>query len=215
MQMRSSITKIACSLIVFTSFCWGVAANAKDLGNSGNVYPIAERDAAQEIEARAKQVNWKKEMSKVKPENYRPEHMTSLPRASKNRVFNVDMTYTLEMDVPDGRGGVLYPKGYSFNPLDYISFPKTLVVIDGEDKEQVEWFRQSLYVGRPDVMFMLTAGSYVDLGKNLRRPVFYADSRIVEKFKLQAVPSVVKQAGRFMEVKEIDVKHPKKNTLNK
>jgi conjugal transfer pilus assembly protein TraW len=26
---------------------------------------------------------------------------------------------------------VLYPKGYSFNPLDYVSYPGVLVVIDG------------------------------------------------------------------------------------
>jgi len=26
------------------------------------------------------------------------------------------MTYTTEIDVPDGKGGVLYPKGYTFNP---------------------------------------------------------------------------------------------------
>jgi conjugal transfer pilus assembly protein TraW len=214
--MRSSILGIACSFVIFfCSFIGGICAYAKDLGYAGNIYPIAERDAAQEIEARAKQVNWKKEMSKAKPENYRPEHMTSLPRATKERAFNVDMSYTLEMDVPDGRGGVLYPKGYSFNPLDSVTYPKTLVVIDGEDKEQVEWFRRSSYVGRPDVMFLLTAGSYVDLSKNLRRPVFYADSRIVEKFKLQAVPSVIKQTGRFMEVREIDVKRPKKNKLDK
>ena len=117
----------------------------------------------------------------------------------------MDMTYTLQIDVPDGRGGVLYPKGYTFNPLNYISFTRTLVVINGNDPDQVKWFAASEYKGRVDVMLLLTEGRYGRLGKKLDVPLFYADSQIVERLHLAAVPSVVKQEGKEMVVSEIAV----------
>lgn len=183
------------------------AAHAGNLGTVGATYSIAERDALVEIEGRARSVDWGKVMKRKSIEEYDgPQDHVSLPRAARDRTFQVDMTWTLQMDIPDGKGGILYPKGYTFNPLDYVAFAKTLVVINGNDPEQVRWFAASEYKGRIDVMLLLTEGQYGRLGKKLDVPLFYADSRIVERLRLVAVPSVVKQEGRTMVVKEIEVR---------
>lgn len=180
------------------------SAQAKELGTFGMTYRIAERDALAEIEERAKQVDWHKVLDKRKVENFQgPPDRVRLPRAKRNRSFPVDMTYTTEIDVPDGKGGILYPKGYTFNPLDYVTYPKTLVVIDGTDPEQVKWFAASEYDKRLDVTLLLTRGSFGAVSKRISRPLFYADRKIVERLKLQAVPSVVRQRGRIMEVTEV------------
>ena len=180
------------------------SAQAKELGTFGMTYRIAERDALAEIEERAKQVDWHKVLDKRKVENFQgPPDRVRLPRAKRNRNFPVDMTYTTEIDVPDGKGGILYPKGYTFNPLDYVTYPKTLVVIDGADAEQVKWFAASEYDKRLDVTLLLTEGSFGAVSKKISRPLFYADRKIVERLKLQAVPSVVRQKGRMMEVTEV------------
>lgn len=180
------------------------SAQAKELGTFGMTYWIAERDALAEIEERAKQVDWHKVLDKRKVENFQgPPDRVRLPRAKRNRSFPVDMTYTTEIDVPDGKGGILYPKGYTFNPLDYVTYPKTLVVIDGTDPEQVKWFATSEYDKRIDVTLLLTGGSFGAVSKRISRPLFYADRKIVERLKLQAVPSVVRQKGRIMEVTEV------------
>jgi conjugal transfer pilus assembly protein TraW len=176
-----------------------------DLGVVGKVYPIRERDALAEIEDRARKVDWQKTFSSIKPRKYRPKEAVSLPAANKGRTYLVDMTYTLEMDIPDDKGNILYPKGYSFNPLDYVRFGKTLVVINGDDRRQIEWFRESPYAERYDVMLLITDGVVFGLGEKLKRSVYYADARIVERFNIQAVPSIVKQKGRMMEVEEIRV----------
>jgi conjugal transfer pilus assembly protein TraW len=182
------------------------AANAKELGTVGATYAIAEKDALVEIEQKAKSIDWSKVIKRKPIEEYSgPEAGVRLPSADRDRSFPVDMTYTLQIDVPDGKGGVLYPKGYTFNPLDYISFTRTLVVINGNDQEQVKWFAASEYRGRVDVMLLLTEGHYGRLGKKLAVPLFYADSQIVERLHLAAVPSVVKQEGTEMVVREIAV----------
>lgn len=179
---------------------------ARDLGTVGRVYPVVERSAVDEIKERAARVDWKKHLEKIKPENYRPERRVYLPRATKQTVRLVDMTYTLDMDIPDGKGGILYPRGYMFNPLDYVSYPRTLVLINAEDKGQVKWFSTSAYAHRFDVVLLITDGAFVDVTKKMQRPVYYADARIADKFKIKALPSVVKQSGRVMEVTEYVVK---------
>lgn len=193
-----------------------LSVQAKDIGTFGMTYRIAERDALAEIEERARQVDWRKVLDKRKVENFQgPPDRVRLPRTKRNRSFPVDMTYTTEIDVPDGKGGILYPKGYTFNPLDYVTYPKTLVVIDGTDPELVKWFAASEYDKRLDVMLLLTEGSFGSVSKKISRPLFYADRKIVERLKLQAVPSVVRQKGRAMEVLEIFIPPVSGNTIRR
>lgn len=197
MIMRTGLAAIALLMCA-------LSVQAKDIGTFGMTYRIAERDALAEIEERARQVDWHKVLDKRKVENFQgPPDRVRLPRVKRNRSFPVDMTYTTEIDVPDGKGGILYPKGYTFNPLDYVTYPKTLVVIDGTDPEQVKWFAASEYDKRLDVTLLLTEGSFGSVSKKISRPLFYADRKMVDRFKLKAVPSVIRQNGRFIEVAEV------------
>ena len=197
--MKARSVPIVIALMLCT-----VPVQAKVLGTFGMTYRIAEQDALAEIEERARQVDWNKILDKRKVENYQgPPDRLSLPRAKRNRSFPVDMTYTTEIDVPDGKGWILYPKGFTFNPLEYVTYPKTLVVIDGSDSEQVKWLAASEYDKRLDVTLLLTEGMYGAVAKRVSRPVFYANRKIIERFKLKAVPSIIRQMDRAMEVTEV------------
>jgi conjugal transfer pilus assembly protein TraW len=179
------------------------------LGTYGATYRIAEKDALAEIEGRAAQVEWGRILDRKKLENYQgPPDRGSLPRAKRSRTFLVDMSFTTGIDVPDGRGGIVYPRGYSFNPLDYVTYPRTLVVINGSDPEQVRWFRSSEYSRRLDVTLLLTGGRFGPLSTTLDRPLFYADRRITERFRLTALPAIIRQKGRMMAVTETAVHSP-------
>ena len=178
---------------------------ARILGTFGKTYPIVERDALEEIQDRAAQINWKSELDRIRPENFRPQGLPELPRAGEDRSFLVDMTYTLEFDIPDGKGGTLYPKGYRFNPLDYLSFNQTLVVFDGDDPLQVAWLRSSGLLSKNDTVLLLSRGSFVDVGKGLNRLVYYATPQMIDRFHLRATPSVVRRRDKLMEIQEIRV----------
>ena len=198
------------SLAVLLALSVTSTAFAHDLGVVGKVYPIKERDALEEIEERAAKLDWAKESAKVKPERYRPQNSRSLPRATKDRSFLVDVTYTLSNDIPDGNGGILYPEGFTLNPLDYVPW-SPMVVLNGEDKAQVEWFKASEYAKRIDVTLAITEGPFVDLREKLGRKVFYSDQRIVDRFNLVAVPAVISQSGKMILVEEYDVRPKKKH----
>lgn len=178
---------------------------AKTLGTVGRVYAIAEPDALVEIEERARDVDWTSILNKEKPEDFRPTTLVRLPRVRHERSFLVDMTYTLDFDVPDGRGGLLYPKGFRFNPLDYVPFNQTLVVVDGDDPIQRAWLQASPLVNEANTVILLSQGAFSQISTSLGRAVFYADRRIIERFNLRAVPSVITRRDRLMEVKEIEI----------
>jgi len=205
-MFRTTTTILAISLAVLTT----VQAGAKDLGTYGAVYPIAEPDALYELKAKAAKVDWRKLFNRDrmtgKIRGYRPKDLLKLPVARHDRAFLVDMTYTLDRDIPDGKGGILYQKGYTFNPLDYIGFNRALVIIDGSDRKQVEWFQRSPWRKDMNAMLLLSGGSWSKIGERLKRPVFYADRLMVTRLKLQAVPSVAVRTGRFMEVREYAVR---------
>ena len=193
-------------LVMLTLLSVVVSAEARILGTYGATYPVAERDALEEIQERARQVDWQKVLDRRKLDSYQgPPDRGSLPRAKRERTFAVDLTYTVEMDVPDGKGSILYPRGYTFNPLDYVVYPKTVVVINGNDPEQVQWFATSEYATRLDVTLLLTEGRHTVVAKRLQRPLFYADRKIIDRLRLKAVPSLVRQKGRMMDVTEVFV----------
>jgi len=191
-------------------FLVSAPVSGRDLGRYGAVYPIVEPDALAEMKRKAARVDWGKYLDREKMarkiREYKPKDLAKLPAARRERAFLADMSYTLDMDIPDGKGGILYPKGYTFNPLDYVNLERTLVIINGNDKRQVEWFRKSPWNKDMNAMLLLTDGSYYTLGERLKRPVFYADRLLVTRLKLQAVPSVAVQKGRFIEVREYEVR---------
>ena len=195
----------ALALFVLVLSSPGYAA-IHDLGIFGRTYPILEKDAVEELKSRAAAVDWGKVFNPEKMgkaiRDYKPD-TRDLPTTLESRNRLVDISYSLEIDIPDGKGGVLYPRGYTFNPLAYVKFSKTLVVINGDDPIQVEWFLTTDYAEAFDTVLLITDGSYFDLAQKLKRQVFYATARIIDRLQLRAVPTVARQSGTYMEISEI------------
>ena len=174
--------------------------------SEGRLYEIAEQDAIEEIKAKAATVDWKKHFNREEKEKrlkeFKPPNLLKLPEARKDNTYYVDMTYTLDIDIPDGKGGILYPKGYRFNPLDYMNYNGTIVVINGNKKNHIEWFKKSGLTENIRVKLLITDGNYYTIAQTLKRPVFYALKEIVERFQLKHIPCVVSQYNKTMQVKE-------------
>jgi conjugal transfer pilus assembly protein TraW len=211
-----SITVISAVVFVLTT-CG--PAFAKTVGRSGNIYRIAEPDALKELEDKAASTDLKERIKKEETtrriERYRPSTAVSLPSAKKDRTSLVDMSYKLDFDIPDGKGGVLYPKGFIFNPLDYIPFSRTIVVLNGAAENEVDWFTASKYYKRADVILLITDGTWKDLMGRFKRNVFYLTEPVATRFRVSATPSIiVKKDNKYMEVREIHVPE-KKDSKNR
>ncbi len=181
--------------------------SAKNLGQIGMVYPIVEPDALKEIKEKAAAVDWNAYINSVKSKipNFKPTNVKKLKTAKKDRIFTVDPTYTLEYNIVDHRGNIVYPKGYTFNPLDYVHYPNKIVVINGANEKQVNWFTNLPFAKNINTVLLISDGSYEKLSKKLKRPVFYLTENIANRLKIEAVPSIIQQKGNLLEVKEINV----------
>jgi len=180
---------------------------AKNLGVHGKTYNVAEPDVLAEIRKQVSKVNWEKIIDKKKllnsAKNYKPVNLKKMKTAKKQRTFAVDMTYTLDFNITDAQGSIIYPAGYRFNPLDYINYTKTLIVINAAMPKQVEWLISSGYAKDINAMVLITDGSYYDISKRLKRPVYFANAELIEKFQVGAVPAVIRQHGNMMHVTEV------------
>lgn len=178
----------------------------------GRTYDIAEPDSITEMKKHAAKVDMRRHQEEKREivKRFQPKNISLLPRAREGRSYLVDMTYTLDRNIPNGKGGILYPKGYKFNPLEYITYHSILVVINPEDKAQVQWFEKSSYANDFRVKLLLAGGSWYKAAKRLKRDVFYLIDPITTRFHLENAPCVISQKGAMMEVKEIDVTNGKK-----
>ena len=192
---------MACCLILTTV---GVAwAESKDLGRFGKVYPITEPNLIEELKNRTPKID----LNKIRQEHerYQPSNMVKLPKARQGDSFLVDMTYTLDRDVTDAEGNVLYKKGVTINPMTHANFNGGLVVIDGSDRGQVEWFKATPYFRNKRALLLISDGFASQLVKELERPVYYLTTDIQARLKLRSVPSVVVSKGDKLTVKEVNI----------
>jgi len=190
-----------------------LAINSSEiLGSFGATYSIVEPDALEEIERRVSSIDWNKRFIEPLREQYkiyRPSDVVSLPNAKLDRTFETDPTYTIEYDIPDGKGGVVYPAGYTYNPLKYFSLPNILVVINAEDEDQLGWLGESGFLDDPRTTLLITEGSANELTSQLKRPVYYLTLNLAKRLSVKSVPSVIKQTGSVFRIKEVYVKkHP-------
>ena len=120
--------------------------------------------------------------------------MSEEPDAGADRVRSVVPFYTLEFDItlPDGK--TLYPKGFTFNPLTYVTLPQRLVVVHPRD---LGW---ALRNARASDFILLSAlgsqnGDAIDLSEKTGRPIYILEERVKQRFGLTVAPVIVEQSG--------------------
>jgi conjugal transfer pilus assembly protein TraW len=161
----------------------------------GRTWPIAEPDAMAEIEARAARAP--SLASRLGPRSsWSALQAAGLAQARAARVRSIVPFYTVEEDIrlPDGR--LLYPKGFTFNPLDYVSLPQRLVIVHPRD---LGW---ALKQARFTDFILLTAGDALDLTERSGRPLFILEERVKERLGLTVAPVIVAQQGKKLVLTE-------------
>ncbi|MGB3222838.1 MAG: hypothetical protein WBB23_08550 [Desulforhopalus sp.] len=201
--MNCKISLLFPTIFIVFGACpvFGVVTN---LGVVGEVYQVVEPDIAVELRQQAiekNQIDEDEFLERVK--TYQPEDLHHLPRATEDRTFLVDTTYTLDQELVDGNGKVIYPRGFTFNPLDYVSFPGGLLVIDWDDPSQIKWFRKTPYATDHRVRLLLAGGYAYKAIEQLKRSVFYLTDEIAERLQLVAAPSLILQKDNILQVHEI------------
>jgi len=189
-------------------------AQARDYGQHGAVFPIVENDLLEQIRTRLATMEKSGETARLNDELRRrtvarvnrPEPVAGLARADAPRRWTIDPTVTLGADIRSARGELIHAAGTRINPLDSVALRSELVFLDGDDPEQLAWA-----LGRKEpAKLILVKGAPLELMRARQRR-FYFDQggRLTGHFKVRAVPAVVRQRGRQLEVSEIALSRKK------
>ncbi|MCP3732754.1 conjugal transfer protein TraW [Sphingomonas sp. MG17] len=177
----------------------GAAASPAQPGSTatiGRTWPIAEPDAMAEIAARV--ARQPKDMAaQFGPRsNWSALRAAALGIAPADRTRDVVPFYTLDTEIrlPDGK--LLYPKGFSFNPLAYVKLPQRLVIAHPRD---LGW---ALAAARPADFVIVTAGDAIELSERTGRAIYILEERMKDRLGLTVAPVIVAQAGQKLVLTE-------------
>lgn len=187
-------------------------ALAADLGTIGPVYPIHEPHLLDFIRQRLQEKERSGELKKLEEQARtrardavsHPEPVASVKAAQTPRTFYVDPTFTLDRNVLDDKGNLLFPAGTRKNPLEIVSLSRHLLFFDARDRRQVTRAREliAFYHGR--IKPILVGGSYLDLMQSWRIPVYYDQQGLLtHRFGITQVPAIVSQEGLRLRIDEL------------
>jgi conjugal transfer pilus assembly protein TraW len=185
---------------------------AIDLGTIGPVYPIQELHLLDFIRSRLREMERSGELKKLEEQARvraievvrHPTPVAGIKATETARTFYYDPTFTLDRNVLDDRRNLLFAAGTRKNPLEIVSLSKRLLFFDARDKRQVTRAREliAFYNGR--VKPILVGGSYLDLMKAWRTPVYYDQQGILaRRFGIEQVPAIVSQEGLRLRIDEL------------
>ncbi len=196
--------------VLLIALLTALPCSARDLGTHGRVYPLVEEDLVEVMMARAQAEvdsgQWARQIDKwrdqARERAARPKGIV-LPRAEQDRSFHYDPSIIVSHDIRDAAGVLIYPKGTQVNPLDFVSMTQGLILIDGDDPEQIDWM-----LGLKDLAAfkaVLTNGPILDLmQRHNHRLYFDQHQRLVNKFGVKALPARIYQDGaRYLRVDEV------------
>ena len=197
------------SILLMLSINSYATVNYIDCG--GTQYKIKEKNIAllikQYVEKNKKKIQKKinKQFSIIKKKiktNYKPRNLSiKITPAKKDEIYYPDPSYTLNMDIKDANGKVIYPKGYTFNPLHYMTLHSQYIFFDYTNKEQVAWIKKNKYDKDMTKKLILVNGNVFQARKEFGINIFYASDILLKRFDITHSPSIVSQIGDRIEIK--------------
>jgi conjugal transfer pilus assembly protein TraW len=190
----------------------GSAARAVDLGVIGPTYGISEPHLLNFIEQRLRDKERSGELLRLMQDAQargveavrRPLAVPGLRATEAARTFYVDPTFTLDRNIVDAQGRLMFAAGLRKNPLDVVSLSKQLLFFDARDSRQVTRARELMARHDGKVKPILTGGSYLDLMKAWRVPVYFdQQGSLTRRFGIRQVPALVSQEGLRLRVDEV------------
>ena len=187
-------------------------ASGTNLGTLGPTYGIAEPHLLDFIQQRLRDKEQSGELQRLMQEAQargisavkQPTPVPGLRATDNARTFYVDPSLTLDRNIVDAQGRLLFPAGTRKNPLDVMSLSKQLLFFDARDRRQVTRARELItrYNGR--VKPILTGGSYLDLMTAWRVPVYFDhQGTLTKRLGIRQVPALVSQEGLRLRIDEV------------
>ena len=187
-------------------------AHARDYGQHGAVFPVAETDLLASIKARLEAMTASGAVDRINQELKdrtiskvnRPEPVAGLTAAGAMRSWLFDPTITVNEDIKDNEGQLMVPAGTRVNPLDTVPLRQPLIFFDGDDGDERRWALEQRRKG--SAKLILVKGAPLALMKSAQTRIYFDQGgTLVRRFGIKATPATVVQQNRQLRVTEIDL----------
>lgn len=191
-MITSTTTKIK-FLVPFLFFpCFSLA------GDLGQTYSIKEPDALIEIQEQSKKIDFKNSL-KVDSSTVSNSSIF-LPKAELNATRFHKRMYTSPFDVRSHDGTLIYPKGYTFNVLDYVKMPYRVIIFNNDT---LHWAKS--VSTKTDVLILADKGIF-KAQSQFTSPVYALDKKTIEALSIRFASTIISQVGNQLKIVEFEVK---------
>jgi len=185
-------------------------------------YPVVEPDPIEEIsKLNPKVLEEKISLARQRVWEYKAVY---LPPANGNATRTFKPTYCLQADIKipitskdwEIKGWeTLYPKGYCFNPLEYLNVaPPPMVVFNPSRKKELLYVQKVIFPKMPHAIYVLSGINLKTAGKISKKSFlskvhwYFLNDYLVKKLRLKYTISIisVNLEDKVVEIKEIAVK---------
>lgn len=202
--------KFIIATVILTFSC---SPLAKELGAVGSIWKIKERSLITVMQERlAKKFENKSEeeiqneiRERIEQRALRPDPVQGVIKATKTEIRYFDPSFTVTKDLADQNGIIFVRKGQVYNPFDISGFTQTLIFIDGDDVQQLNWVKSF----KPSTMrskIILINGNIKDTEKYLSQKVYFDQlGELSARFDIERVPSIIEAAPQEKKLKITEV----------
>jgi conjugal transfer pilus assembly protein TraW len=214
MKPKSPQLMVMACLLTMACTGAGSCAWSVDLGSIGPTYPISEANLLEFIAQRLREKQANGELARLQDQARergiqavrQPQPVAGLRTTQQPRTFYFDPSFTLDRNILDPQGHLMFAAGSRHNPLDVVSLSRHLLFFDARDARQVSRARELIQRYQGQLKAILTAGSYLDLMKAWRTPVYYDQQGVLtRRLGIAQVPALVSQEGKRLRVDELEV----------
>jgi len=179
-------------------------ALAHDISAQGICFSIQEEDMKdfmiRQMRKKSIQKNIKEAFQHSIEQSVIQKKVSRLTRVVVNKTYFVDPTQMIDQQmIPNS------PK--KINPFDRVTFRKTLIFVDANDSDQMNWLKKGLTKWENNTV-ILVGGSLLEAQKTLGQKVFVDQTgELADYFHLKHVPAIVKESieKKQWQVKEIQI----------
>lgn len=197
-------------------FEWLSKQEPGDHGQRGPTFGILEPDMIEEIQRRMEHMDWDRQRREAMANFWKRQDAFNLPAAEKNRDRHVDMSIVSTQDIyhPDGR--LIIARGDKINPQAIMPMRNVYIVFDATSQKQVAIAKKAgddaLRKHKP-VIYLFSKidqergwDHFNETGDVVNGPLYKLNQDIINRFKIQALPSVIEGEGDHVVVREISAK---------
>ncbi len=194
-------------------FNWLGKQEPGDQGQRGPIYGILEPDMIEEIQRRIDNYDWDKQKADAVANFWKNQDEFNLPPATRDREKTIDMSIVSTQDIfhPDGR--LIIKKGDRINPQALMPMRHAYIIFDATSKKQMAIAKKAgdefLKKGKP-VIYMFSKidkqrgwDHYNETGDFINGPLYKLNKSIIDRFKIESLPTVIEAIGDKVVAKEI------------